>query len=342
MLARAGVLLVLLLGSWHHGTPALVSGPEPVATFSIVAWDPETGDLGVAVQSKFFSVGSVVPWAKAGVGAVATQARANTTFGPRGLELLRSGFSPEETAQILLKGDPEPAKRQFGIIDSRGRPAAWTGERCISWAGHTTGKHYSVQGNILAGPKVIEAMSVTFEATSSYPLADRLVAALVAGEEAGGDSRGRQSAALLVVRENGGYQGLNDRYIDLRVEDHADPIGELRRLLAIHHVINATDDARFHMERGDHEAGIRIMEMAAASRLNDEHASGDEKGSAYYNLGCFYSLAGKSERALDSLEKAFKLDPNLAAWSLNDSDLDSLRENPRYNALVEHARDAEP
>jgi uncharacterized Ntn-hydrolase superfamily protein len=330
MLARAGVLLVLLLGSWHHGTPALVSGPEPVATFSIVAWDPETGDLGVAVQSKFFSVGSVVPW---------------TTFGPRGLELLRSGFSPEETAQILLKGDPEPAKRQFGIIDSRGRPAAWTGERCISWAGHTTGKHYSVQGNILAGPKVIEAMSVTFEATSSYPLADRLVAALVAGEEAGGDSRGRQSAALLVVRENGGYQGLNDRYIDLRVEDHADPIDpirELRRLLAIHHVDNATADARFHIERGDREAGIRIMEMAAASRLNDEHASVDEKGSAYYNLGCFYSLAGKSERALDSLEKAFKLYPDLAAWSLNDSDLDSLRENPRYNALVEHARERKP
>ena len=207
-----------------------------VATYSIVALDPETDELGVAVQSKFFSVGSVVPWAKAGVGAVATQALCNIRFGPEGLSAMQSGEAPDEALKSLLSSDPMAEHRQVGMIDARGRTAAHTGGECRDFAAHRIGKNYTVQGNLLDGPEVIDAMAAAFEAArhSQLPLADCLTRALQAGEDAGGDKRGRQSAALLVVRENGGYMGANDRFIDLRVEDHPDPTQELARLLTIH------------------------------------------------------------------------------------------------------------
>lgn len=203
-----------------------------VATFSIVAFDPATGSLGVAVQSKFLAVGAVVPWARAGVGAVATQALANTRFGPRGLELLEQGLSPDEVGRRLLAEDEGREDRQFGIVDAHGRSFAFTGSRCFQWAGHVTGPGFAAQGNILAGPAVVEAMAEAFQATTG-DLAARLVAALHAGQRAGGDRRGRQSAAILIVRERGGYGGFNDRYMDLRVDDHPDPIGELERLVGL-------------------------------------------------------------------------------------------------------------
>ena len=205
--------------------------PE-VATFSIVAFDPATESLGVAVQSKFLAVGAVVPWARAGVGAIATQALANTGYGPRGLELLAQGLSPEEVARRLLAEDEGREDRQFGIVDARGRSAAFTGSRCFEWAGHVTGPGFAVQGNILAGPAVVEAMADAYQRTTG-DLASRLLAALHAGQKAGGDRRGRQSAAILIVREQGGYGGFNDRYMDLRVDDHPDPIGELERLVGL-------------------------------------------------------------------------------------------------------------
>lgn len=201
-----------------------------VSTFSIVAFDPETGDLGVAVQSKYLAVGTVVPFAEAGVGAVATQSLANTTFGPRGLELLRAGNEPRVVLDRLLADDPQRGARQVGIIDASGRAATFTGDECLTWAGGRTGDNYSVQGNILAGPGVVDAMARAFEETAG-DLATRMVAALAAGQAAGGDVRGRQSAALLVVREGGGYGGFSDRFIDLRVDDHETPIEELGRLL---------------------------------------------------------------------------------------------------------------
>jgi uncharacterized Ntn-hydrolase superfamily protein len=202
-----------------------------------VAFDPGTGDLGVAVQSKFFGVGSVVPWARAKVGAIATQSYANTTYGPEGLKLLESGRSPEQVIERLTRADPRRAVRQVGVIDSRGRAAAFTGDECLPWAGHLVGTNFAVQGNLLAGEAVVRAMAEAFDNARRQPdteLADWLVAALTAGESAGGDKRGRQSAALLVVRDHGGYGGQNDRFVDLRVEDHPEPIEELSRLLELH------------------------------------------------------------------------------------------------------------
>jgi uncharacterized Ntn-hydrolase superfamily protein len=202
-------------------------------TFSIVARDPHTGELGIAVQSKFLAVGAVVPWARAGVGAIATQSWANTSYGPRGLELLASGFSAAETLQQLISADEGHADRQVGIIGLTGTPVTYTGEKCFPWAGGHIGTDYTCQGNILVGEETVLAMARTFEQTTG-PLCDRLVAALVAGQAAGGDSRGQQSAALLVVRERGGYGGFNDRFIDLRVDDHPTPIDELQRILQLH------------------------------------------------------------------------------------------------------------
>ena len=204
-------------------------------TFSIVAFDPASGDLGVAVASKFLAVGAVVPWATAGVGAVATQSFANTAYGPRGLDLLRGGLQPAAAIERLLSEDvaDEVPLRQLGIVDATGRSASYTGPGCQVWAGGRSAAGYACQGNILAGPQVVDALAETFEATREGDLADRLLAALAAGQAAGGDRRGQQSAALLVVRERGGYGGGNDRYIDLRVDDHRQPIDELRRLLRL-------------------------------------------------------------------------------------------------------------
>jgi len=204
-----------------------------IATFSIVAFDPETDALGVAVQSKFLAVGSVVPWARAGVGAVATQAMANYNYGPRGLDLMAGGTDAAETVEALISADTERGHRQLGVVDAQGRAATFTGEECFEWAGGVTGEHYAAQGNILVGRETVEAMAKTFE-DAEGDLAGRLLAALDAGQEAGGDSRGRQSAALLVVREGGGYGGDNDRVVDLRVDDHPDPIKELIRIRDLH------------------------------------------------------------------------------------------------------------
>jgi len=201
-----------------------------VATFSIVGLDPQTGDLGVAVQSKFLAVGAVVPFAKAGVGAVATQSWANTSYGPRGLDLLAAGKSPEEAIAALTGADDRPEQRQVGIVDAQGRSATFTGPNCFPWAGGITGPNFAAQGNILVGEDTVRALAETFQQAQGS-LAHRLVEALAAGQRAGGDSRGQQSAALLVVREAGGYGGFNDRMIDLRVDEHPQPITELARLL---------------------------------------------------------------------------------------------------------------
>ena len=205
-------------------------GEPPVATFSIVAFDPATGDLGVAVQSKVFGVGSIVPYVQADVGAVATQAFAEPTYGPEGLRLMDEGLAAPLVVERLVEADRGRDRRQVGVVDARGRAAAFTGARCHTWAGHVIGEHYCCQGNILAGKTVVTAMAAAFERAKG-PLAERLVAALAAGQEAGGDKRGRQSAALMVARRFGGYRGKDDRYIDIRVEDHPRPIEELARLL---------------------------------------------------------------------------------------------------------------
>ncbi len=204
------------------------------STFSIVAVDPEAGEAGVAVQSKFLAAGAVVPWARGGTGAVATQAFAEVTFGVRGLDLLEQGMSPQEALDRLLDGDSERETRQVGIVDMAGRSASFTGAECFEWAGGVTGDGYCCQGNILAGEAVVAGMAEAFERTSGRALARRLVEALRAGQAAGGDRRGQEASGLIVARPGGGYGGNHDRYIDLRVDHHDEPIEQLARLLDLH------------------------------------------------------------------------------------------------------------
>ena len=203
-----------------------------VSTFSIVAYDPVAKEWGIGVASKFLAVGHVVPWAKAGQGAIATQSYANTTYGPQGLRLLKAGAPASEVIKVLTDSDPMRANRQVGIVDQAGEAATFTGEKCLPWAGGKTGDFYACQGNILAGPEVIDDMATTFE-NSEGPLAWRIMDALVAADDAGGDIRGRQSAAILIVKEDAGYAGLNDRMIDFRVDDHETPLKELSRILSL-------------------------------------------------------------------------------------------------------------
>ena len=227
-------------------------------TYSIVAYDSVTGDLGIAVQSKFPNVGGLVPWAKAGVGAVATQALSNTDYGEKGLELLARGATAPEAMRIIMRTDPQPSQRQVGMVDAHGNSASWTGDSTFDWAGGRTGggadgrmggkgqlivgHGYAAQANIMVSDATVRNMAETFE-RSRGSLADRLIAALVAGQAGGGDKRGMQSAALLVVRARGGYLGGTDRYIDIRVYDAPDPIKELQRLYALHKLYFFTTDS---------------------------------------------------------------------------------------------------
>src|SRR6267378_3848257 len=226
-------------------------------TYSIVAYDSTTGDLGIAVQSKFPNVGGLVPWARAGVGAVATQALSNTDYGEKGLELLARGATAPEAMRIIMRTDPQPSQRQVGMVDARGNSASWTGDSTFDWAGGRTGgradgqrggkgqliagRGYAAQANIMVSDATVRNMAETFERTRGS-LADRLIAALVAGQAGGGDKRGMQSAALLVVRARGGYLGGTDRYIDIRVYDAPDPIKELQRLYTLHKLYFFTND----------------------------------------------------------------------------------------------------
>jgi len=218
--------------------------PPRCGTFSIVAFDRATGSWGVAVQSKFPAVGAMVPFAEAGVGAIATQAAANMAWGPQGLRLFREGVGAREAVRRLVEGDPGREERQLGVVDARGEAAAFTGTKCMEWAGHEVGDGFTCQGNILYGPAVVRAMARSYESTPG-DIADRLLAALQAGQREGGDRRGVQSAALLIVRKDAGYGGGTDRWVDLRVDDHTSPIEELRRIFQVYDltILNREDPA---------------------------------------------------------------------------------------------------
>jgi len=296
-----------------------------VATFSIVGYDPETGELGVAVASRFFAVGSVVPWAKANVGAVATQSFANTSFGWRALELLERGTSPEEAKNILLRNDADPARRQFGIVSADGKSATYTGKDCIPWAGGRSGPNYAVQGNILTGESVVAAMESTF-VHNKGALAERLYASLVSGDRMGGDSRGKQSAALLVVKKNAGYAGFTDRAIDIRVDDHAEPFKELGRLLTF-----------AQMNYGWNEGWTLFTQKKPAEALpHIERAVtfAPENPELIYDLAVIRLAAGKVQEALDALERAVKLNPKLKAQAEGDTDMQTLKETPRFKQII--------
>ena len=230
-------------------------------TYSIVAHDPRTGEMGVAVQSHWFSVGKVVGWGEAGVGIVATQSMTNPSFGPRGLELLREGRSPTDIVRELIETDQVREVRQLAVLDATGRAAAFTGSRCIPHCGDLVGDHFSVQANMMVSDEVWPSMASAFQ-RSKGPLAERMMAAMVAAEVAGGDFRGHQSASLLVVRGKPTGRLWEDRAIDLRVEDHADPVGELSRLLRIHRAYELMNEGDLAQERGDIAAALAHYEAA--------------------------------------------------------------------------------
>ena len=320
-------LLALLLSAAAAPAPSAATPPahRTIATFSIVAYDSTTGDLGVAVQSRFFAVGSVVPWAKAGVGAIATQAFGNTTFGPKGLQVLAEGKSPQQVLEGLLAADSVSAQRQVGIVNAHGDAATYTGAKCQVWAGGRSGHHYACQGNILAGPKVVDEMARAFEQTPGL-LGDRLLAALDAGEAAGGDSRGMESAAMLIVRDKGGYGGFNDRYCDLRVDDAPNPFKELRRLYNIWKPNAMITEGYTACDAGDFDRALRLGREALAADSTS--------GGPHYHMACYLCRAGRLDDALAELAKAVAQDPRLGVQARTDTDFTPVRSDPRYKKLT--------
>lgn len=267
---------------------------EPIATFSLVARDAATGDLGVAVASKFLAVGGYVPYARAGVGAVATQAFMNATFGPRGLDLLAGGASPADCLAEFRGTDDGIAQRQFGIVAADGSSVSFTGEACHDWAGGRSGEGFAAQGNILAGPDVIDALVNAFSGRTDLAFPERMTAALLAADRAGGDRRGRQSAALLVMGEAKGYAGQNDRWIDLRVDDHPDPIPELQRLLALHRLFMTKASER---PRDLSEADIAWLQQILEQEGHlDTHAPGTWDDATERALAALFGVENLEER----------------------------------------------
>jgi uncharacterized Ntn-hydrolase superfamily protein len=280
-----------------------VSGHEDVvATFSIVAIDPETGAMGCAVQSRYFAVGAVVPWGEADVGVIATQANVNVGYGPQGMALLRKGLTADQVLERMLAEDTFPGKdgRQVAIVDAKGKIAVYTGPAASDWAGDKKGTNYSAQGNILAGPEVVDEMAATFETTSAT-LAERLLAALEAGQAAGGDRRGRQSAALLVVQKGAGRNTNNDVAVRLHVDDHPTPIVELRRLLHIQLSMTAMSESRRFAREKNMKAALAEAERAVELWPNGPNT--------HLNLGLLAYSAGDKETALAELKKAAALNP---------------------------------
>ena len=289
------------------------------STFSICGHDPATGEVGVAVQSKYFAVGAVVSWARAGVGAVATQAMVVPGYGPRILDLLADGRTPDEAIALVLADDEGRERRQLGVVAANAASASFTGSECNAWAGHETGEGVAVQGNILAGEAVVADMLAAFT-NGGGSLAERLVAALEAGQAAGGDARGQQSAAVYVERAGFGADtaaGI-DRVVDLRVDDHEQPITELRRLLEIHLRWDYLTRAFRHRNAGRLDEGTRLLEEGLR-RYPDDAA-------ILYDLGCYEALGGSLDEAAAHVRRALELDASLRPLAEGDPDLAPLRE----------------
>ena len=318
---RSALILVMLLVAVH-----LVAAQQvlpTVSTFSIVGIDPQNGDLGVAVASRYFSVGSVVPWAMASVGAVATQANVNVGYGQQAIDLLRQGMTAQQVLKKILEDDKFEGKdgRQVAIVDAKGNVATYTGPNAPKWAGDRQGKTWSAQGNILTGPEVPEAMGKAFDATQGE-LAEKLFAALKAGDASGGDSRGRQSASMLVVRKLGGRNINNDRYIYINVDDSPDPFAELRRLLNLNLAYNY----------GDQMYKAFVAKDFARARAAAQKAVTYSPGNAntHIQLGLMDYMAGDKVAALDELQKAKSLRPEGFEKRLKDE-----ADEPEFKPMLE-------
>ncbi|MFP5260923.1 MAG: DUF1028 domain-containing protein [Blastocatellia bacterium] len=307
------VLILILLPLLLHLPKAMAqTEPEaaapsrplrPVHTYSIVARDPATGELGVAVQSHWFSVGSIVPWAEAGVGAVATQSFVDPSYGKLGLDLMRAGKSAPDALKALLAGDEAREVRQVAMIDAQGRVMAHTGAKDIPAAGHITGRDYSVQANLMLNDKVWPAMSRAFENTKG-DLAERMMAALEAAQEAGGDIRGRQSAALIVVTGKPTGRQWSDRVFDLRIDDHPEPLKELRRLLTLHRAYNHMNAGDLAVERKENEKALE--EYGAAARLAPDNAE-----MVYWHAVALVNM-NRVDESLPLFRRVFAMDKNWA------------------------------
>lgn len=280
-----------------------VAVERPVHTFSIVARDPATGQLGVAVQSHWFSVGSIVTWAEAGVGAIATQSFVDPAYGPRGLELMRSGLDAERALAALISVDPGQAVRQVAFVDASGKVAAHTGAGCIEAAGHLVGEGFSVQANMMTNDRVVPAMKAAYEAATG-DLADRMLATLEAAQAAGGDIRGRQSAAMLIVKPEGSGREWADRVLELRIEDHPEPLAELARLLTVHRAYEHMNAGDLAVEHGDLE-GAMAAYGAAAELLPDNLE-------VRYWAAVTLATTGRVEEAMPTFREIFAADP---AWA---------------------------
>jgi uncharacterized Ntn-hydrolase superfamily protein len=297
------------------------------ATFSICALDPAVGEVGCAVQSRYFAVGSVVPWAKAGVGAVATQAAGVAAYGPQVLARLEEGHDPEHAIAAVLADDDARETRQLGVVAADGRSASHTGSGCLAWAGHRTGEGYAVQGNILAGEAVVTEMERSFLETEGS-LAERLVSSLEAGQAAGGDSRGQQSAAIVVERAGAAAESREglDRVCELRVDDDLEPITQLRRLLGIHLVWDALRRATAFHKPGRYTEGVVL--------LSDALGRHGEEAVLLYDLACFECLAGETASALAHARRSLELDSGLRAGMAVDPDFATIAGDPQFQALV--------
>ena len=297
-----------------------VTPPRPVHTFSIVARDPATGELGVAVQSHWFSVGSIVPWAEAGIGAVATQSFVDPSYGKLGLELMRTGKSGPDALKSLLAGDEGRDVRQVAMIDAQGRVDAWTGKSDIYAAGHFVGNNFSVQANLMANDKVWPAMAHAFENTKG-DLADRMLAALDAAQAVGGDIRGRQSAALIVVTGKPTGQPWKDRTFDLRVDDSSQPLQELRRLVTLQRAYNHMNAGDLAVEKKDNEGALR--EYGAAETLVPDNAE-----MIYWHAVALVNM-GRVDESLPLFRKVFAMDKNWATLTPRLPKSGLLPDNPK-------------
>jgi uncharacterized Ntn-hydrolase superfamily protein len=319
---------IIFMLSFFRIIPGIaIDGPKQISTFSIVACDPEAGELGIAVASRFFAVGSVVPWATADVGAIATQSFANTSFGWKGLALLKTDFTPEQALTILLREDDNPQKRQIGIVSADGKSMTYTGEECIQWAGGISGPNYAIQGNILAGSDVVTEMEITFLQTKGS-LSGRIYAALLAGHQQGGDSRGKQSAAILVVRKGAGYGGYTDRAIDIRVDDHTEPFKELGRLLKIAQMNYAWNDGWTKFSNKDYNVALIAIEKAVKIA--------PENPELLYDYAVIQLANDQIAEALKTLKKSLQINPKLKKQAAVDGDLDKLKSNSEYKEMVEN------
>lgn len=319
----ASVLLILLIASLTQGqrnTPSRPRTDRPVHTFSIVARDPVTGELGVAVQSHWFSVGSIVPWAESGIGAVATQSFVDPSYGKLGLELMRTGRTAPEALRALLAGDDGRDVRQVAMIDARGNVDAWTGKSDIPAAGQIVGKNFSVQANLMLNDKVWPAMAAAFEKTSGA-LADRMLAALDAAQSVGGDIRGRQSAAIIVVTGKPTGQAWKDRTFDLRVDDSPEPLKELRRLVTLQRAYNHMNAGDLAVEHKDNEGALR--EYGAAEKLVPDNAE-----MIYWHAVALVNM-GRVDESLPLFKRVFEMDKNWVTLTPRLSKVNLLPDDPK-------------